>query len=530
MPEIPSSQNTIRKTGLFLGIVLFLAILLLPPPGGMELPAQRMAAVAALMASWWITEAVPIAVTSLLPLVLFPVLGISPSDKVAPYYADHTIYLFLGGFIVALAIQKWNLHRRIALHIICRLGLRPSRLVLGFMVSTAFLSMWMSNTACAMMMYPIGMSLVTQLATAPGEGTTTDSAPDATVMQNFGVVLMLAIAYAASIGGMGTLIGTPPNLVFAGAAHRLFPEAPEVGFLQWMKIGVPMVVLFVPLAWIYLCRFGSPVPVSGIHFRSNPEIIQDELRKLGKLSAAEKRVLAIWVSMAFLWITRSPLTLGSINVPGWSQLLGQYSSYVHDATVSMAMALLLFLMPVPQETLNNGQNQRKIYLMDWETVRHGVPWEILLLFGGGFALAAGFEQTGLSAWIGTLLNGLAGLSPVLIAATVCLGITLFSEMASNTATALLAMPILAATALQIGVHPYLLMVSGTLAASCGFMLPVATPPNAIAYSSGWITSPQMARAGLALDLMGILLITLIVYWLGAPVFGISMTQLPAWAK
>jgi len=498
-------------------------MLLMPLPAGMSPEAKRAAAVALLMSVWWITEAMEIAITSLLPLVLFPVLGVLGTDKVAPYYTDPIIFLFLGGFIVALAIQRWNLHRRIALHTIQRMGMKPSRIILGVMIATGFLSMWMSNSACTMMMFPIGMALVLQLARKP------DGDTDHTVRENFGSVLMLSIAYAASIGGIGTLIGTPTNLVFTGAAKRLFPEAPEIGFLQWMEVGIPLVIVFMPLTWYYLCRFSSAVPMRDIKFPGGEHVIEDELEKIGRFSREEKHVAAVWALMALLWIFRSPITMGPLKIHGWSELFGK-PAFLHDATVAIAMALLLCLIPARNAPPEEKSGRPAGYLMDWHTVRYGVPWGILFLFGGGYALAGGLEQTGLSTWMGGLLGKFGGISPVWIILVTCFSVTLISEIASNTATALMAMPILAATAVQIGLHPYLLMVSATIAASYGFMLPVATPPNAIVYSSGWIKSSQMARVGLALDLMGVIAVTILIYTLAIPVFGITLGALPPWAK
>jgi len=495
----------------------------MPAPAGMSPEAKRAAAVVLLMSVWWITEVIEIALTSLLPLVLFPLLGILPSEKVAPYYTDQIIFLFLGGFIVALAIQRWNLHRRIALHTIRRMGLQPQRIILGVMIATAFLSMWMSNTACTMMMFPIGMALVVQLASRPGEP------PDRTVTDNFGSVVMLAIAYAASVGGIGTLIGTPTNLVFVGAARRLFPEAPEIGFLQWMAVGMPLAVAFLPLLWLYLCRFGSAVPVRRIVFPGSETVIEDELRNMGRITREEKQVLAVWILMAGLWIFRSPIVLGPIRIHGWSELFGK-PAFLHDATVAMAMAILLCMIPVKHPRPVENSDKPATHLMDWHTIRYGVPWGILFLFGGGYALAGGMEQTGLGTWLGGLLGKLAGIPPLLIILLTCLSVTMLSEVASNTATAFMAMPILAATAVEIGIHPYVLMISATIAASYGFMLPVATPPNAIVYSSGWITAPQMARAGLALDLLGVIMVTILIYTIAIPVFGITFGQLPPWAK
>lgn len=523
MPE-PSARSLRHRIGLVLGLALFLLLLLMPTPAGMNPEAQRVAAVAVLMATWWISEAIAIALTSLLPLALFPVLGIMASDRVAPYYTDHTIFLYFGGFIVALTIQKWNLHKRIALHTISLIGTDPARLMLGFMIATAFLSMWMSNTACAMMMFPIGMAVVLQLAGQAASGGAGEPSLDERVTRHFGSVLMLAIAYSASLGGIGTLIGTPPNLIFAGAVRNLFPEAPEIGFLEWMTLGVPVVVVYLPIMWIYLCRFGARVPLKQIRFQGGQTVIAEEIRKLGAMRWQEKYILAVWSAMALLWIFRADIRLGAFTIPGWSGLFGR-PAFLQDATVAMAMALVLCLTPARAQDEKTGY-----HLIDWDTIRHGVPWGVLFLFGGGFAMAAGFEQTGLSQWIGMILGGMGGLSPVTMIVVTCLVLMALTEVTSNTATAVMAMPVLAAAAVQMQIHPFLLMVPGTIAISCAFMLPVSTPPNAIVFGSGWITIPQMAKAGVWLDILGIFIVTAMVWFLGTAIFGITVNQMPEWVR
>jgi solute carrier family 13 (sodium-dependent dicarboxylate transporter), member 2/3/5 len=520
-PPEDGARHRRQRIGLVLGIVLFLIVLVAPAPAGMAPEAKRVAAVSLLMAVWWMSEAVDIAVTALLPLMLFPALGVMSSAKVAPYYTDQVIFLFFGGFVVALAIQKWNLHRRIALHTIRLVGVEPARMVLGFMIATGFLSMWISNTACTLMMLPIGISVVLQFATNQEEAKAQE------IKDSFGSILMLAIAYSASIGGIATLIGTPTNLVFTGALRNLFPTAPEVPFLRWMLVGIPLVVVFLPIAWWYLCRFGSKVSIWKLRFDSGQSVVEDELRAMGKITRQEKYVLVIWGLMAFLWIFRSPIRLGALTVPGWSQLFGQ-PAYLQDATVAMAMALLLFVIPVPVAAAEPASAKHYEALMDWHTVQRGVPWGILFLFGGGFALAGAFEESKLSDWFGTQVSGLSGLPPIVVVLIVCVGLVFLTEFTSNTATALMAMPVLAAAAIQMGVHPFLLMIPGAISTSCAFMLPVATPPNAIVFGSGWLTIPQMARVGLALEIIGIILVTAVVYFVGMPVFGITVNQLPTW--
>ncbi|MCS6936508.1 MAG: DASS family sodium-coupled anion symporter [Candidatus Bipolaricaulota bacterium] len=488
-----------QKIGLVLGLLLFLGVLLAPTPSSLTPQAQRVGAVTLLMALWWISEAVPIYATALLPLVLFPLLGVLPIKDAAPPYAEPTIFLFMGGFFLAMAMQRWGLHRRMALKIIQIVGVSPRRLILGFMVATAFVSMWVSNTATTMMIFPIGLAVVSQLdpsALTKRQGS----------RAGFGAALMLGIAYAASIGGVGTIMGTPPNAIFVGQAKLLFPELGEVGFLQWMLVGVPFVMLFLPLAWVYLAF----VFMKDSKVVAEPTRLAQELRELGPLSRGEKGVLAIFVFAVLGWIFRADLHLGAWTIPGWATLLG-VSAWVSDATVALLAALLLFVIPTD---FKNGE-----FLLTWEWAKR-IPWEVLILFGGGFCLAEGFQKTRLAEWLAGGLTGLAQVPlPILIFA-LALGVTLLSELASNTALAATMMPILGATATAMEIHPFLLMIPATMAASAGFMLPVATPPNAIVFGSGYLTVSQMAKAGFVLDLLGALVITIVLYLVVIPVFGL----------
>ncbi len=507
-----------QKIGLFLGLFLFVLVLFVPPPSGMSPSAQRMGAVVLLMAVWWITEALPIAVTSLIPIPLYPLLGIMKSSEVTPNYTDHLVFLFLGGFIIALAIQKWGLHKRIALYIIRTIGTSPRRLVLGFMCATAFLSMWISNTATTMLMLPIVMAVVVQLSQGRKD--------ENFIKLNLGLVMMLAIAYGANAGGVGTLIGTPPNVIFAGFVRKLFPDAPEVTFLQWMKVGVPVVLLFLPLAWLYLCNFASGVKLKNLNLLQAEGVIDDQIKSLGKMKSGEKWVLIIFSLTAFLWIFRKPLNLGIFEIPGWASLFG-HPKFLSDATVAVFMALMLFLIPVKTER----EGKKKIlFLMDWHTAEKGVPWGVLLLFGGGFALASGMDSTGLSKWIAGKLQTFAGVPTILMIPLICLSFTFLSEITSNTAMSAMMMPVLASTAVGAGVHPFLLMVPATLSNSYAYMMPVGTPPNAIVFGSGWVTIPQMAKAGFFMNLLGAVVITTVVYFIAVPVFGINIGEIPFWAR
>ncbi len=506
-----------NRVGLITGVSLFVIILLSPRPEGLTPEGQRMAAVGALMATWWITEAAHIAVTALLPVALVPLLGIMPSSQVAPHYANHIIFLFIGGFIIALAMEKWDLHRRIALHTIARVGTRPERLILGFMIATAFLSMWISNTATTMMMLPIAMAVVTQLSEfAEIDGERSDETP-ARVKTTFGVMLLLGIAYSASVGGLGTIIGSPTTVAFLGFAQTRFPDQPPIGFMDWSLVCIPLVVLFVPIMWAYLCRFGADLPLSRIRFSGSQTIIENELRKLGPMKRPEKMVLAVSATTAVLWIFRRPLELGGVTIPGWSSAFASPSD-IHDATVAMTMGVLLCLLPTARSGGIEWRGRRERFVMDWQTIQSGIPWSIVILLGGGFALAAGIQETELARWLGSQMSVLKGTPVWVLIPMTCLLAVLLTETTSNIATVLMISPVITETAVEIGVHPYLLLIPAAIMASFAFMLPVATPPNAIVFGSGWVTIPQMFRAGVALDAIALVLVPVLVYLLGSFVF------------
>ena len=482
------------------GAIVFLTLLAIPTFDGLTSSGQRMLAVTALMAIWWIGEGTSLAVTALLPLVLFPLLGILPSKLVAPNYANHLIFLFLGGFMIALAMEKWNFHKRLALRIISAIGTGPQRLVLGFMTATASLSMWISNTASTMMMFPVAMAVVRQIARDASLNGVKNSESQKQIEQGLGVVLMLGLAYSASIGGVGTLIGTAPNIVFAGFYKNMFPENPEITFFQWMVLTVPVVIVFIPIVWLYLCRFVSPILLKNISVGSH-QIIQRELDDLGPINRAEKTVALVFFLTAFLWIFRQPISLGEYMIPGWSGLFAN-SEYMHDSTVAMAMGVLLMILPVDGLKGRNLNGKREFFTLDWKTVEEKIPWGILLLFGGGFALADGFGVTGLDNWIGSKLTVVASWPLWCVVLSICLAITFLTEFTSNTATTTMILPILGLSAVVANTHPLFFMMPATLAASFAFMLPVATPPNAIAFGSGWVTIPQMSRAGFILNFVG----------------------------
>jgi sodium-dependent dicarboxylate transporter 2/3/5 len=487
--------GTGRSVGLVLGPALFLVILALPVPEGLAPAAWRVAAAGLLMAVWWMTEAVPIPVTALIPLVLFPILGIGDIRATAAPYAHELIFLFLGGFIIALAMQRWGLHRRIALAIIHAMGTRPTALVAGFMAASALLSMWVSNTATALMMLPIGLSVV-QLA-GPAVG---DEARPAT--RNFSVALMLGIAYGCSLGGMATLIGTPTNAFLSAFLMETYGF--RIAFVDWMKVGVPLMLVGLPLTHAVLTRLVHPVRMRELP--GGAKLIEAERARLGPMSRPERSVAAVFATVALLWVFQ-PLV--ARVVPGAS-----------DTGIAMFGALALFLVPV---SLRQGR-----FVLDWETAEK-LPWGVLLLFGGGLTLAGAVARTGLADWLGTQLGGVGAWPAVALVLLVAGIVVMLTELTSNTATAAAFLPVMAALALGIGENPLLLAVPTVLAASCAFMLPVATPPNAIVYSSGVLTIPQMARAGIVLNLVFILVITAVTYTLGAWAFGIEPGVAPAWA-
>ena len=466
--------------GRWLGPALFVLVLV-APTGALQGDAKRVAAATLWMAVWWVTEAAPLAATSMLPLVLFPLLEVRRVSAVAPNYADHIIFLFLGGFVLALAVERSGLHRRLALAVLTNVGASPRRLVWGFLIATAVLSMWLSNTATALMMLPIAGGVATRVG-HPGTPTR----------------LFLAVAYGASVGGIGTLVGTPPNLVLAGMAPSLVPDLPPLTFGQWMLFGVPLVIIFLPVVGLLLSR-GLPRRVA-----ADPGL-REERARLGAMGVRERRVAALFALTALAWVTRSDLSFGVVTVPGWSSLLPD-PKLVSDAVPAVAAALLATLLPAGE---NGGRR-----LLSWDEIRHGVPWGVLLLFGGGFALADAVHASGLEGWLADSLHGLSVLPLPLIVLSICLITTFATELTSNTATATLLMPVLAALAGVLAVPPYLLMVPATVSASCAFMLPVATPPNAIVIGSGHVSTQDLFRAGIWLNLVGAVVITCLVLTLG----------------
>jgi len=466
-------------------------------------------AVAILMALWWVTEIVPLAVTSLLPFVLFPILGVMNGKAVASHYFNHIIFLFLGGFLFALAMQKWNLHKRIALKLLLVVGNTPAKIMLGFMLSTAFLSMWISNTATTMLMIPILTSIILKLE----EVNTKKN------VNHFSIGLLLAVAYSASIGGISTLVGTPPNLSFARIFNIYFPNAPDISFASWFFYAFPIVVILFLITYGYL-YFVFVKRDATVWTNIDSSTIEDEYKKLGPWILEQKILAFLFALLAILWFTRADITLGSFTIRGWSNLFSN-PNFLNDGTVAITIGILLFLIPSKKES---GQ-----FLMDWKTAED-IPWGIILLFGGGFALASGFKESGLSQWFGDQLIWLKDVHPFLIILSVTLLITFLTELTSNVATVETFLPILAGLAMSIEMNPLLFMLPATIAASLAFMLPSATAPNAIVFGTNRLKVIHMSKTGFILNMVGIIIVTLATYYLGTFVFNIVMDTYPEWAK
>lgn len=493
----PRSYSKAQLIGLILGPLLFALTLLFFKPADLSPEGVAILASTMWIATWWITEAIPIPVTSLLPLVLFPLSGGLEVKSTASAYGDETIFLFMGGFMIALAMEKWNLHRRIALTIISAIGTNMDRIILGFMVATGFLSMWISNTATAMMMVPIGLAIIYQISDALQDDPSIDTSKE---NFGFGKALMLGIAYSASLGGVATLIGTPPNTLLAGAIDKMYGI--ELSFAKWMLFGVPLAWTFIIITWFYLVKFAYPSKLKELP--GGRAVLDEEKAKIGKASIEEKMVLVIFILAAFSWITRT-------------FLLARFIDGLSDGVIAMLFAIILFIIP--------SVNKKGDHLLDWDT---GVklPWGILLLFGGGLAIADGFVSSELSVWIGSQLIGLSGVH-IFIVILIVAGLVIFlTEITSNTATASMMYPIMASLAVALGFHPYALMIAAGVAASCAFMLPVATPPNAVVFGSGYLRIPDMAKAGFALNVIGMLLVTIAIYFLLPMVWGIDLTTIP----
>ena len=485
------SRNII---GLTLGILLFFGMRTLPTPSGLTADAHTVGALTVLMAVWWISECLPIAVTALVPFVAYPILTDLSPEQVAAEYGNPTIFLMMGGFMIALAMQRWQLHRRIALLLVKSAGTQPRRLLGGFMLASAGLSMWVSNTATVVMLVPIATAVVAQAF----------SHVDREQVSQFGESLLLGVAYAASVGGVATLIGSPPNLIFQGQARALLGNGGDVQFVQWFVFAFPLSALFLTFIWGYL---GQRISRSALDAPTDPGVFSHELQQLGSWTRGERVVLTVFLLTAVAWITKSDLVLSSVRIPGWNTLLGLPA--IHDGAIAIAAALLLFGIPVD---LNRG-----VFALDWDTAKK-LPWEVVLLMGGGFALAEAFRSTGLAEWLGTHFILFQHLPLPALLLALCILVTFITEVTSNTATAVVLMPILASAAMTMGIDPFLLMVPATVSCSFAFMLPVATPPNAVVFGSGYVRIQSMTHAGWVLNLVGALLTTIAMLGWGRYIF------------
>ncbi len=487
-----NNTSSLKKSGFLIAPLIFSLLLILPPPEGLQMTGWRVAAIGVLMATFWVTESIPIPVTAMFPIVLFPLFGIKDVKTAAAPYANPLIFLFMGGFIIAISMQRWNLHKRIALSIIAAVGMNQRSILTGFMLATAVLSMWVSNTATTLMVLPIAISVV---ELARGSQSTL-------VSDNFSRALLIGLAYASSIGGLGTLVGTPPNALLAGFLHESYNIT--IGFAQWMAVGLPLVLIGLPIGFFVLTVLAFPLTRTSTTLGHN--IIRDELEKLGPMTSPEKKTAAIFALVAILWICRP--------------LLSKFLPGLTDTGIALLGAFLTFF------TLSGSE--KSTFLLDWKTAEN-LPWGILLLFGGGLSLAGAINSTGLSTWIGGQLSVMQAAPVWLIALTVTGVIILLTEITSNTATAAAFLPIMAALALSLGQNPLLLLLPATIASSCAFMLPVATPPNAIVFGSGNLEIVHMVKAGIYMNLLFTLLITILTFTLAPAIFDIQLNIIPAWA-
>jgi sodium-dependent dicarboxylate transporter 2/3/5 len=491
-----------KYIGLAVGVIAFTVILLLPEPAGMSPQAKSAAAVVVLMSIWWITEAIPVFATAFLPLALYPILEILPASETAVNYGHNYVLMMLGGFFLGKAIETQNLHKRIALVIINIFGISRQRILLSMMIATAFLSMWIANVTAAVMMFPIAMSIISKEEDELNSGKST-----------FGTALMLGIAYSATLGGLGTLIGTPTNLILIGILEKLFPSAPPITFFTWLKIGLPILLVFLPVFCYYLIKYFR---VNG-NLSSDDTIIKKELSALGKATTGEKRVIYVCLIAIFGWVFREDLVFGEVVISGWGSILG-LSGYVHDSTVAMIAALLLFILPADKEKR----------LLDWKSASQ-VPWGVCMIVGGGYAIAAGFESTGLADWLGIQLAFISSY-PFLIVLILVIGfVMIFTEFNSNTATANILLPVLASMAVAAGMNPLLLMIPATVASSLGFMMPAGTGPNTVIFGSDRVTVSDMVKCGVWLNLISLVLLTILLYFIIMPWLNFE-TTLPSWAQ
>ncbi len=489
--------------GLFLGIAFLLYTLFTAPPEGITAASWKTIGVTLLMATWWMLEAVPIAVTALVPLVLFPWLGVMTAKEVAPNYAQDLIWLFVGGFALAYAMETWNLHRRVSLLVLKVCGTNPKMLLLGFLVSSAFLSAWMSNTACAVLMMPIGIAIVKMVQEGEGK-----SEIEKKAAINFGICVMLGIAFSSSIGGMATLIGTPPNAVMAGQVEKMTGTA--VPFSNFMIVGAPISVILLAVCWWLL-----PVmfPIKALDLSHAGTIVDEELEKLGGMSKGETLTFILFIFTALFWIMR-PKILGMFPPVMLAGKLTPMSKIMSDSTVGMMTLLLCFIVPVD---FKKGR-----MVLDTSLFSKGIPWDAIILFGGGFALGGALDKSGVSAYVASQMKDLVGMSSIIMIAVMATVAMLLTQMTSNTAVAATFVPLAISIAQGLGVSPLTMAIPVALGASLAFSLPVATPPNAIVFGSGLIRVPDMFKSGMILNLIGIVISIAVMYVMMPIAFGVKL--------
>lgn len=491
-------MNKSKRIGFWSGIVALLILMICPVPDGMQPEALKALGVALLMAIWWVSECIPIYATAFVPIALFPLLGILDASTTTENYGHNYVLMLLGGFFLAKSIELSGLHKRVALYIISKLGTSRRRIILSFMIATAFLSLWIANVAVVLLMLPIALAIVDK------EEENKERNP------KFGLALMLAIAYAASVGGTGSLIGTPPNMVFAGVFAKTFPDLPEIDFLEWMKLGTPIVIILLPIIWIYIIKYFK---ISG-NFAGSKEVINEEIIAIGKLSKMEKRVFIVFLFTAIGWIFRRDIDLDGFIIPGWSSLLG-IADYVHDSTVAIVSAVLLFAIP----SGNKVASKKPTMLLDWKSASK-VPWGVVMIVGGGYAIADSFNHTGLATFLGSKLSFISNYPVIIILVIVILLMIFITEINSNTATANIFLPVLAAMAVAGQINPLLLMIPATFACSFSFMLPSGTGTNAVIFGSNRVTIPEMAKCGLGLNFLCVILLTMLMYMYVLPVLSL----------
>jgi sodium-dependent dicarboxylate transporter 2/3/5 len=485
------SPETIRdpaiaRLGLFAGLAVLLATLVLPAPSGLSPEGWWTLGLALMMAIWWTTEPVPIGITALLPLIVLPLLGVAGFAGVAAPYANPLVFLFLGGFLLAGGIKRWHLHRRLAHGVLRVTGPSPGRLVLGFMLASGFLSLWISNTAAVLLLLPVATSVIAAVE---------EHHPVPAEARRFAIATLLGLAYGASIGGTGTLIGTPPNALLAG--YLLESHGIDLSFAAWSALAMPLVIVMLPLAWLVLTRWLFPI-APGLELAIHRSSLATALAGTGAMTPAERRVAVIFAAAALLWIARPLLNQ-------WPPLAG-----LTDSGIALSCGFLLFLLP-------SGEGAATRPLLTWREAQD-IPWQVLILFGGGLSLAAAMDESGLAHWLGASLAGLGHLPALAFLLILTAGVVMLTELVSNTATVAALLPIMGSIAAATGLDPFALSAAIAMAASCAFMLPVATPPNALVFATGHITIATMMRAGMAMNLLSILLVTATVHFLAPVLF------------